>query len=122
MKNLLNSMKKQGGKPIICCCFKGDEKPLKPYQENGEENQMLIEDKDEFFTQRLKHDIHIWGQKGYRYFCPSFYFFHWLLWLDGHAFILAIAHLEPLVWRLVEQRSVVERSLLASLDAPYERC
>ncbi len=29
MKNFLNSIRKQGGKPIICC-FIGDKKPPKP--------------------------------------------------------------------------------------------
>ena len=58
MKNLLNSMRKRGGKTIICCFARG-EKPPKPSWENGEENQMLIEDRDEEFDQRLKHNINI---------------------------------------------------------------
>ena len=28
-------MRKQGGKPIICCCFVRDEKPLKPDYDSG---------------------------------------------------------------------------------------
>ena len=39
-------MRKRGEKSIICYCFAEGEKPPKPHQKNGEENQMLIEDKD----------------------------------------------------------------------------
>ena len=36
MKNLLNSMRKRGEKPIIYCCFAKGEKSPKPSWENGE--------------------------------------------------------------------------------------
>ncbi len=52
----------------------------------------------------------------------SFYLAYWLLYLDDHAFILAVALLEPSASPLVEQSPEVERLLSASLDAPYERC
>ncbi len=51
---------------------------------------------------------------------PTFCLAYWLLCLDGHAFVLAL--LELLAWPLVEQSLEVERLLLPSLNAPYERC
>ena len=39
-------MRKQERKLIICCCFARGEKPPKPYQKNGKDNQMLIENRE----------------------------------------------------------------------------
>ena len=50
----------------------------------------------------------------------SFCLFYWLFCLDGHAFVSAFSKL--LAWPLVERSLRVERLLLASLDAPYEKC
>ena len=46
MKNLLNLMKKQE-KKLIICYFVGGKKPLKPSLKNGEKNQILVKNKDE---------------------------------------------------------------------------
>ena len=48
--------------------------------------------------------------------------FCWLLWLDGHAFLLAVVFLEPLIWPLIERSPGVKKLLLASPNAFYERC
>ncbi len=59
--------------------------------------------------------------KGIAAWCPTFCLGYWFLYLDGHAFVLALV-LGPLIWPLVDRSSGVKRLLLASPDAPYERC
>ena len=51
MKNFLNSMKKQGEKPIIYIA--GGEKSLQPSWENKEENRILINNWGKALDQRL---------------------------------------------------------------------
>ena len=62
IKNLLNLIREQKRKPIICC-FVEDEKPSKPSKKNEEKNRILIENKDkgfvEAFNQKFEHNIYI---------------------------------------------------------------
>ncbi len=72
-------------------------------------------------NQRLGYDIHIWGhERRHCFWCSNFGLSYWLFYWDGHAFVSALV-LEPLAWPLVERSLKVERSLSASLDAPYEK-
>ncbi len=71
----------------------------------------LIEDRDKrslkTLNQKLEYDIYIWDHKRHRYMSgatnnivvslawhPSFCFFYWLLYLGGHAFVLAFLRLK----------------------------
>ncbi len=59
--------------------------------------------------------------KGTAVWRPTFCLAYWLFYLDDHTFVSALV-LKPLAWPLVERSPGVERSLLTSPDAPYERC
>ena len=125
MKNLLNSMKKQGGKLIIQCFVRyWGEKPPKPWLgKTGRKTwYWLIEGRGEtFWIKSLSTTSKSGATKSiaamqHANFCLSY----WLFCLDGHAFVLVLWG--PLAWPLVEQSPGVKKLLLASPDALYRRC
>ena len=125
MKNLLNSIRKQRRKPIICCFARGEKSPKSSY-ENGEKDRMLFisRDRDSRSTALAWHPhlrprrAPLWCLWYLSY--SSFCLFYWLLCLDSYAFVLALS--KSLAWLLVEQSPRVKSSLFASLDVLCRRC